>query len=523
MISLIAFIGVLMAVPNFLSDEQLKNYPEFLPSSQLTLGLDLQGGVHLLWEVDLAEVEKEKLESKRGDIRDAFRAEKIVLRSSIRKGAIHIKLTDKSQTDKALEVIGDTVEMLGSSLTTSGVADIEYELAGEGIIVVKLTKDGLVMRGNDVITQSIEVIRRRIDGMGTKEPTIQKQGDSRILVQVPGLDDPQKLKDLVGKTAKLSFQLVNSSIGVEDRVPPGYERFPMAESERRTGLPPSIVVSKRKILTGENLVDAGLGYDQDNRPVVSFRFDRKGSKDFAKVTMKNVNRQFAIILDNVVISAPNIQSPILGGSGIITGNFTVESASELGLLLKAGSLPARLTVVEERTVGPDLGSDNIEAGKIAAIIGLAAVMVYIVLSYGMFGMVANFALMINIGMIFGLLSTLGATLTMPGVAGIVLTVGMAVDANVLIFERVREEYRNGKNALTALTSGYDKAFSTIVDANVTTLIAAVILFQFGSGPIKGFAVTLMIGIMTSMFTAVSMSRMIISAWAVKKRPTTLKI
>lgn len=523
MISLLSVMGILMAVPNFLSDEQLSNYPDFLPSSQLTLGLDLQGGVHLLWEVDLTEVEKEKLESKRGDLRDAFRKEKIVLRSSIRNKAIHINLTDKSQTEKALEVIADTVEFLGSSLTVAGVEDIEYEVAGDGIIVVKLTQDGLAMRGNDVITQSIEVIRRRIDGMGTTEPTIQKQGESRILVQVPGLNDPQKLKDLVGKTAKLTFQLVNSAIGVEDRVPPGYERFPMAESERRTGLPESVVVSKRKILTGENLVDAGLGYDQDNRPVVSFRFDRIGGKKFADTTRKNVNRQFAIILDGVVISAPNIQSAILGGSGIITGNFTVESASELGLLLRAGALPARLTVVEERTVGPDLGADNIEAGKIAAIIGLAAVMVYIVMSYGMFGMVANFALMINIGMIFGLLSTLGATLTMPGVAGIVLTVGMAVDANVLIFERVREEFRNGKKALSALDTGYEKAFSTIVDANVTTFIAAIILFQFGSGPIKGFAVTLAIGIATSMFTAVSLSRMIISTWAVRRRPTTLKI
>ncbi|MBL4894214.1 MAG: protein translocase subunit SecD [Emcibacter sp.] len=523
LISLLSFMGILMAVPNFLSDDQLKNYPDFLPHSQVTLGLDLQGGVHLLMEVDLTEVRKEKLESKRGDIRDALRAEKIVLRSSFRNNSIHINLTDKSQTEKALDVIGDAVVMLGSSLTGAGVPDIEYEVVEGGVIVVKLTEEGLILRGNDVITQSIEVIRRRIDGMGTTEPTIQKQGVGRILVQVPGFDDPQRLKMLIGKTAKLSFQLVNSAVGVGDRVPPGYQRFPMAESERRPGLPESIVVSKRKILTGENLVDAGLGYDQDNRPVVSFRFDRIGGKKFADVTRKNVNRQFAIVLDGVVISAPNIQSPILGGSGIITGNFTVESASELGLLLRAGALPARLTVVEERTVGPDLGSDNIEAGKIAAIIGLLAVMVYIVLSYGMFGMVANFALIINIGMIFGLLSTLGATLTMPGVAGIVLTVGMAVDANVLIFERVREEFRNGKKALAALDAGYDKAFGTIVDANVTTFIAAIILFQFGSGPIKGFAVTLAIGIATSMFTAVSLSRMIISAWAVRKRPTTLKI
>lgn len=523
MICLLSVLGILAAIPNFLSDDQLKNYPDFLPSSRVTLGLDLQGGVHLLMEVDLTEVEKEKLESKRGDIRDALRKEKIVLRSAIRNKAIHINLTDKSQTEKTLAILDDVTENIGESITNMGVPDIEYNVGADGIIVVTLTQEGLILRGNDVITQSIEVIRRRIDGMGTTEPVIQKQGEGRILVQVPGFDDPQKLKNIIGKTAKLSFQLVNSAIGPQDRVPPSYIRYPMAESERQPGLPDSIVVSKRKIITGENLVDAGLAYDQDNRPVVSFRFDNAGGKKFADVTRKNVNRRFAIILDGVVISAPNIQGPILGGSGIITGNFNVDSASELGLLLRAGALPARLTVVEERTVGPDLGSDNIEAGKTAAIIGLLAVMVYIVLSYGMFGMVANFALMINIGLIFGLLSTLGATLTMPGVAGIVLTVGMAVDANVLIFERVREEFRNGKKALSALDEGYDKAFSTIVDANVTTFIAALILFQFGSGPIKGFAVTLAVGIATSMFTAVSLSRMIISIWAVRKRPTTLKI
>jgi len=523
MITLLSFVGIMMAVPNFLTDDQLKNYPDFLPHKQVTLGLDLQGGVHLLMEVDLTEVKKEKLESKRADIRDALRAEKIVLRSSIRNDSIHFNLTDKSQLEKALAVIDDSIEMIGGSLTGIGTADIEYSVAAGGVIVVKLTEDGLIVRGDEVITQSIEVIRRRIDGMGTTEPKIQKQGTGRILVQVPGFDDPQKLKQIIGKTAKLSFQLVKSAVGPLDRVPPGNERFPMAESERYPGAADTIVVSRRKILTGENLVDAGLGYDQDNRPVVSFRFDRIGGKKFADVTRKNVNRQFAIILDGVVISAPNIQSPILGGSGIITGNFTVETASELGLLLRAGALPARLTVVEERTVGPDLGADNIEAGKTAALIGLVAVMVYIFLTYGTFGLVTNFVLTVNLCLIFGILSTLGATLTMPGVAGIVLTVGMAVDANVLIFERIREEYHKGKNALSSLDAGYDKAFSTIIDANVTTFIAALILFQFGSGPIKGFAVTLAIGIATSMFTAVSMSRMIISFWAVRKRPTKLKI
>lgn len=523
LICLISFLGIVAAVPNFLSESQMKNYPDFLPDNQVTLGLDLQGGVHLLMEVDLTEVRKDKLASKRVEIRDALREAGIAQRSSIRGDAILINLVDKSQTEAAMDAIKGTVERIGESLTTRGVPDIKHEIASPGRIVVNLTEEGLILRGDDVISQSIEVIRRRIDAMGTTEPNIQKQGVGRILVQVPGFDDPQKLKDIIGRTAQMSFQLVNSAIGPQDRVPPGYERIPVAESERRGGYPESLVVSQQKILTGENLRDAGLGYDQDNQPVVSFSFDNRGGKKFADVTRKNVNRQFAIILDDEIISAPNIQSPILSGSGIITGNFTVESASELGLLLKAGALPAKLTVVEERTVGPDLGSDNIAAGQIAAVIGLLAVMVYIVLSYGMFGMVTNFVLLINIAMIFALLSTLGATLTMPGVAGIVLTIGMAVDANVLIFERVREEFRGGKKALAALDAGYDKAFSTIIDANVTTFIAALILFQFGSGPIKGFAVTLSIGIATSLFTAVSLSRLIISTWALRTRPKTLKI
>ncbi|NOZ43552.1 MAG: protein translocase subunit SecD [Alphaproteobacteria bacterium] len=519
----LSLLGILMAVPNLLTNAQLKDYPDFLPKGKVTLGLDLQGGVYLLMQADLSEVRKEKLESKRGDIRDALRRQKIILRSVIRNNSIYINLRNKSQTAEAMKVIAGTVEKLGSSLTQRGVPDINYKVGTDGIIVVGLTEKGLVIRSNDIISQSIEVIRRRVDGMGTTEPNIQQQGTGRILIQVPGFDNPQKLKDIIGKTAKLSFQLVNESIGPNDRVPPGYARYPMAASELSPGGPTSLVVSKRKILTGENLVDAGLSYDQDNRPVVSFRFDRVGGKKFADVTRRNINHRFAIILDNEVISAPNIQTAILGGSGIITGNFTVESAGELGLLLRAGALPARLTVVEERTVGPDLGSDNIKAGKIASIIGLLAVMGYIILSYGAFGLVADFALLINIFLIFGLLTALGATLTMPGVAGIVLTVGMAVDANVLIFERVREELRNGRTVLSALDIGFEKAFGTIVDANVTTFIAAIILFQFGSGPIKGFAVTLAIGIATSMFTAVGLSHLIISTWVIKRRPTTLKI
>lgn len=523
LISLISLLGVLAAVPNFLDDKMLESWQSVLPGKQVTLGLDLQGGVHLLMEADLAEVKKEKLETKRGDIRDAMRKQKIRLTSQISSGQLTIRLKKAEETQAALAVVRDQVEILGGGITGGGVNDIDYEDMGNGVITVRLSEKGLLIRADDVIKQSIEVIRRRIDGMGTTEPVIQKQGTGRILIQVPGFNDPQKLKKIIGKTAKLSFQMVNANIGPGDRVPPGFVRLPMVESERLQGQENDLVVSKRAIITGENLVSASQGFDQNNNPDIQFRFDRIGGKKFGDVTRKNINRRFAIILDGEIISAPNIQSAILGGSGIITGNFTVQSANDLALLLRAGALPAKLTVMEERTVGPDLGADNIEAGKIASIIGLIAVMIYIVLSYGAFGMVTNFALIVNIALIFGILSTMNATLTLPGIAGIVLTIGMAVDANVLIFERIREELRSGKNVLSALDTGYQKAYGTIIDANVTTFIAAIFLFQFGSGPVKGFAVTLMVGIATSVFTAVSLTRLIIATWARKKRPTKLKI
>jgi preprotein translocase subunit SecD len=374
-----------------------------------------------------------------------------------------------------------------------------------------------------VVAQSIEVIRRRIDQLGTTEPNIQRQGADRILVQVPGEQNPERVKELIGKTAKLTFRLVDVSISaqqaLDSRVPPGSEIVVSQDDP-----PQPYLLEQREIITGENLVDAQPGFDQrTNEPIVSFRFDTQGGRKFGLATQQNVGRPFAIVLDDEVISAPVIREPILGGTGQISGGFSVQEANDLAILLRAGALPAKLTIVEERTVGPGLGADSIEAGRIASIIGIIAVVVFMLVAYGLFGIFANVSLFANILMIVGVLSLLGATLTLPGIAGIVLTVGMAVDSNVLIFERIREEFRSGKSAIAAIDSGYSRALGTILDANITTFIAAVILFQLGSGPIRGFAVTLAIGILTTVFTAFTLNRLIVAFWVKRQRPTTVPI
>ena len=367
-------------------------------------------------------------------------------------------------------------------------------------------------------------MRRRIDETGVREPTIQRQGTDRILVQLPGVDDPDRIKALLGQTAKMVFRLVDVSKSANEaiatKVPSGSELLaPLMESASEPSL---YLVKKRVMVSGEHLIDAQATF-QDGQPVVSFRFDTNGSKRFGKVTSENVNRPFAIILDNKVISAPVIREPILGGSGIISGSFTVKTANDLALLLRAGALPAPLTVLEERTVGPGLGFDSIEAGKLASIIGLCLVIIFMVVAYGLFGIFANLALFFNIVIILGALSALQATLTLPGIAGIVLTIGMAVDANVLIFERIREEVLLGRTPISAIDAGYKRALTTIIDSNLTTLFAAICLYSFGSGPIKGFAVTLAIGILTSMFTSIMLTRFLIVLWLRRKRPSAVPI
>lgn len=370
--------------------------------------------------------------------------------------------------------------------------------------------------------QSIEIVRRRIDELGTTEPVIQQQGTDRILVQVPGLDDPQRLKELLGQTAKMNFRLVSNAMSGQQAlasrtVPSGTEILYTADEPRAP-----VLVERRIMVGGDRLVDAQPGFDQRNgQPVVNFRFDSSGARQFGEVTRNNVGRPFAIVLDDKVISAPRINEPIMGGSGQISGSFTVQAANDLAILLRAGALPAPLNVLEERTVGPGLGADSIRAGEIAAVIGSVAVVVFMIASYGFFGLLANIALFLNVAMIFAALSILQATLTLPGIAGIVLTIGMAVDANVLIYERIREEIAAGKGPIPAIEAGYNRALSSILDANITTLISAAILFQMGSGPVRGFAVTLGIGIITSVFTAFTVNRLMVSVWLRRRRPKTL--
>lgn len=526
-IVLFALFGVMLAVPNFLSDEQIESLPGFMPTSQITLGLDLQGGAHFLMEVDTDGVIANMLLDRGQGIRDDLSEEKIRHRYRVSAQQLIFTLTNVEDRERALEIISSGIVKVGADMTSIGVDDLSIEEGSGAIIKLSLTEAAVIEKKVQSVEQSIEVIRRRIDGTGTKEPTIQQNGIDRILIQLPGIEDTTYFKRILSETAQMNFHLTNTTVDQADvlrgRVPPRTTVYPSVEKDIN-GDPLNLFAIRDNIMvSGEDLVNASFTMDENNRPAVNISFNAKGGKQFADATRANVGRPFAIILDDEVISAPRINTAILGGSAIITGSFTSQEANDLAMLLRAGALPAPLNMLEERTVGPGLGADSVAAGKIASIIGLAAVMVFIVLSYGFFGFIANVALGINILMIFGVLSMFGATLTLPGIAGIVLTVGMAVDANVLIFERIREELRRGKDVLSAIDVGYSRAFGTIMDANVTTLIAALILFQFGAGPVKGFAVTLAAGIFTSVFTAVSLSRLFIVTWARKKRPKTLTL
>jgi preprotein translocase subunit SecD len=525
LVCLVSLIGILLALPNFFDAEDLNSLPSWLPRQQIVLGLDLQGGSHMLLEVDRGSVIDERLETLRDDIRSNLREARIGY-TGLRVGnkQVQVRIRNEEQRAEATDSLRDLEAPIGGSLLTGGgVNEVVIEDADDGALILRLTEDGMSERVRSAVAQSVEIVRRRIDELGTTEPTIQRQGEDRILVQVPGLKDPERLKALLGQTAKLFFRMVDQSItpqqALATRVPPGSEILYTTDE-------PAIpyLVEKRVLVSGENLVDAQPGFDsRNNEPIVLFRFDTQGGQRFAAATQANVGRPFAIVLDDEVVSAPVIQQAILGGSGQISGNFTVESATDLAILLRAGALPAKLTIVEERTVGPGLGADSIAAGRIASIVGLAAVLFFMVMSYSLFGLVANIALAVNIALIVGLLSFLQATLTLPGIAGIVLTIGMAVDANVLIFERIREEIYAGRSAIASIETGYKRALSTILDANITTFIAAIILFQLGSGPIRGFAVTLAIGIITSVFTAFTLSRLLISFWIRRRRPSTLPI
>ena len=517
---LTVLVCFLLALPNALPSSMLAKFPAGLPTSQLSLGLDLRGGSHLMLEATPQEVEKAKLEALEDTVRGELRAAEgggiAFADMSLNGGRLSFTVSDAARIDQAITVLNKATAPLG----VGAAREVDISRGSQpGQIIVVPTAAGISAAVDGAMAQAVEVIRKRIDELGTREPTIVRQGKTRIVVQVPGLQDPEALKTLLGKTAKLEFKLVDTAADNEEvaqgRAPPGSQILQAQEGGQ-------IVVKRRAIITGDQLVDSQVSTDENGAPVVSFRFDSTGGRRFAQATTANVGKPFAIILDGLVISAPNINEPILGGSGQISGNYTVQTANELAILLRSGKLPVELKVVEERTVGPDLGADSIRAGAIASAVAVFAVSLLMILSYGRFGVYAVTALAINVIMILGIMSAAGFTLTLPGIAGMVLTIGAAVDANVLINERIREEQRKGRGVITCVETGFREATRTIWDANSLNIIVAIIMFLFGSGPIKGFAVVLSIGIATSVFTAVTIVRWMAARW-LTSRPATLNI
>ena len=523
-ILLTAFLVCMMALPNFFSESTVNSWPKWA-QRHVVLGLDLQGGSHILLEVDSAAVRKDMLENLRDDVRRVLREARIGYTGlSVRGGSVEVRIREGSNLQQAAAKLRELSQPLGGVLAATGNRSLEVTDAGGGLFRLTPTEPAIVERIRQAVDQSIQIVERRVNELGTVEPSIQRQGTDRILVQVPGLQDPARLKELLGKTAKLTFRMVDQTTTPEDaargRVPPDSEILRGSASEG--GAP--YVIQKRVVVSGEDLTDAQPGFDQrTNEPIVTFRFNTRGGRRFAQATQENVGRPFAIVLDNEVISAPVIREPILGGSGQISGNFTVQQVNDLAILLRAGALPAPLTIIEERTVGAGLGQDSIEMGKTAAYIGALLTLGYIFVTYGLMGLIANIAVIVNVGMIFGVLSMLNATLTLPGIAGIVLTIGMAVDSNVLIYERMREEARYGRTAIAAMDAGFSRALATILDANITTLIAAVVLFFLGTGPVRGFALTLSIGIFTTVFTAFTFTRLLIALWVRWMRPVAVPV
>jgi preprotein translocase subunit SecD len=518
-IVLTALVVCLCAVPNFFPESVVRNWPSWA-QRHVVLGLDLQGGSHLLLEVDASAVRKEQLQSIDDDVLRVLRQARIPFTGrAVRGNTVEVHITRDTDVDNAMSKLRELSQPLAGFAGTTGARNIDIANNG-GLITLTPTDPAITERVRQAVDQSIQIIERRVNELGLVEPTIQREGTDRILVQVPGLQDPSRLKEMLGKTAKLDFRMVDLSMTPEQAAqahPPDSEILDGESGEK-------FLIEKRVLVSGADLVDAQPGFDQrTSEPIVSFRFNSSGARKFAEATQANVGKPFAIVLDNKVISAPVIREPILGGSGQISGNFTVQSANDLAILLRAGALPAPLTIIEERTVGPGLGQDSINAGEHAAYAGAALVIIFMFATYGLFGLFANIAVAINVAMIFGVLSLLSATLTLPGIAGIVLTVGIAVDSNVLIYERIREEVRHGRTAINAIDAGFSRALATILDSNITTFIAAAVLFYIGTGPVRGFAVTLGVGIITTLFTAFTLTRLIVAYWVRLWRPRTVPI
>ena len=523
-ILLTALIVCLFAVPNFFSKNTTDNWPSWA-RSQVVLGLDLRGGSHLLLEVDDSDVRGQKLQSLQDDVRRVLRDAHIQLISVpvIRGNSVEVRIRDQDYS-QGLAKLRELSQPLGGVLNTTGARNLDITQAEGGLLRLTVTEPAILERTRQVVDQSVEIIARRLNDSGLVEPSIQRQGNNRILVQVPGLDDPKFIIEIAGKTASLSFRMVDSTMTAEQalaaRVPSESE---IVFGSGATGKIPYLL-EKRVLVTGAELIDAQPGFDQrTGEPVVNFKFNTSGARKFAQATSEGVGRLFAIKLDKEVITAPVIREPIIGGAGQISGNFTAKSANDLAILLRAGALPANLIPIEQRVVGAGLGLDSIEKGMTASFYGAALVVVFMVVTYGLFGVFASIAVGINVGMIFGVLSLLSATLTLPGIIGVVLTIGIAVDSNVLIYERIREEVRTGRSAISAIDAGFTRALATILDSNITTFIAAAVLFFIGTGPVRGFAVTLGIGIITTVFTAFTLTRLIVAWWVRWTRPQQLAI
>ena len=520
-VSLTVAIGILFAIPSLIAGTPLADrYPSWLPSAQISLGLDLSGGSQLLLEADVADAAKQRLAAMEDTVATELRRANPRIEIgdiSTAGGRLSFMVRDPTKVDAAVE----RLRSLTQPVALTGSRDWDVSVVDSTRIVLTPTQSGSAKALRDAMTVARDVVRRRIDPQGTKEVTVINQGERRILVQVPGVEDPEALKQLIGQTARLEFKLVDLTADqaqiAQGRAPAGSQVLPMADGSG------AMAVKRRVMVSGDQLVDAKQTFDQDGQPVVSITFNSAGARRFGRVTQENVNKPFAIILDEKILSAPNINEPILGGQAQISGSFTVESANALAISLASGKLPVKLNVIEERTVGPELGKDSIRKGTIASIVATLAVITFMLVTYGRFGFYATLGLLVNALMILGIMAIFGAALTLPGIAGFVLTIGAAVDANVLINERIREEQRRGRKILDSIETGYKEASTAIFDANITNVIAAALMWYFGSGPIRGFAVVLMIGIVTSVFTAVNFTRMLVALWVRRKRPRALHI
>jgi preprotein translocase subunit SecD len=520
LVSLVVAIGVLLSIPSLIAGTPLAgSWPKWLPQYKISLGLDLNGGSHLLLEADQRDAQKTRLQAKEDEVATELRRDPRIDIGDISTagGQLSFLVRDPTKVDAAVE----RLRKLSQPVLLTGTRDWDVQVVDSTRVVLTPTPGGTAKALKDAMGVARDVVRRRIDPSGTKEITVVTEGGNRILVEVPGVQDPEALKRLIGQTARLEFKLVDLEANPQEvqqgRAPPGSQVLPMADGTSY------IAVKRRVMVSGNQLTNAQQGFDENGRPSIDFTFNTAGARRFGRVTQENIGKPFAIILDDKVLSAPTIQTPILGGRGQITGSFTVQQANELAVSLKSGQLPVKLNVIEERTVSAELGTDSIRKGAIASVVGTLGVMLFMLVTYGRFGVYANIALVVNAFLILGIMAMFNATLTLPGIAGFILTIGAAVDANVLINERIREEIRRGRRLLDAVETGYREAFRAIFDANVTHVISAGIMAYFGSGPVRGFAVVLLIGVVTSVFTAVYFTRMLVALWLRRARPRELHI